>query len=367
MIVDGRIVNIREFVKNKYKERYASAQDYRSQSKAIETEIEELKKTKSITNTKQLVDGKLVVPGLNLKNYKEVERLKNLTRYISRQATGGMSDSDLNRAGMSIWSKSMMVFKGWIPKLVDTRFGEFRKVGDDFSVIIDENGLTTGEKYDIGRVRLFASFLSFNIIKTISNINDIIQVNENGVLQLDAMYEKFAEDYKKRTGEVLNMSREDFMDLIRTNLRNQVKELTILLAMVGLMLSLGFMAPDDDEDKATKNFFRYSQKVMDKFVGELSFFYNPVEFQKMLSGSTFPALGLFSDIEKFITHFTMETTGLDLSQRDKTPEQVRESAQPVKYAAKMLPITKSLITYLSLFSEEFAKEFDITIQNKSNR
>jgi hypothetical protein len=367
MIVDGRIVNIREFVKNKYKDRYASAQDYRSQSKTIEAEIEELKKTQSITNTKQLINGKLVVPGLNLKNYKEVERLKNLTRYISRQATGGISDSDLNRAGMNIWTKSMMVFKNWIPKLLDTRFGEFRKIGDDFSVIIDENGLTTGEKYDIGRVRLFASFLSFNIIKTITDINNIIQVNENGVLQLDAMYEKFAEDYKKRTGEDLTISREDFMDLIRTNLRNQVKELTILVAMFGLMLSIGFMAPDDDEDKATKNFFRYSQKVMDKFVGELSFFYNPVEFQKMLSGSTFPALGLFSDIERFITHFTMETTGLDFSQKDKTPEEVRAKAQPVKYAAKMLPITKSLITYLSLFSEEFAKEYDITIQNKSNR
>jgi hypothetical protein len=367
MIVDGRIVNIREFVKNKYKDRYASAQDYRSQSKNIDAEIEELKKTKSITNTKQLIDGKLVVPGLDLKNYKEIERLKNLTRYISRQATGGTSDSDLNRAGMSIWSKSMMVFKGWIPKLVDTRFGEFRKVGDDFSVLIDDNGLTTGEKYDIGRVRLFASFLSFNIIKTITNINDIIQVNENGVLQLDAMYEKFSEDYKKRTGEDLNMSREDFMDLIRTNLRNQVKELTILLAMVGIMLSVGFMAPDDDEDKATKNFFRYSQKVIDKFVGELSFFYNPVEFQKMLSGSTFPALGLFSDIEKFITHFTMETTGLNLSDKEKTPEEVRKNAQPIKYAAKMLPITKSFITYAAIFSDEFAKEFDVTIENKSNR
>ena len=367
MIVDGRIINIREFVKNKYKDRYASAQEYKSNSKDIEAEIQELKKTKSITNTKQLIDGKLVIPGLDFKNYKEIERLKNLTRYISRQATGGTSDSDLNRAGMSIWSKSMMVFKGWIPKLVDTRFGEFRKVGDDFSVIIDENGLTTGEKYDIGRIRLFASFLSFNIIKTITNINDIIQVNENGVLQLDAMYEKFSEDYKKRTGEDLNMSREDFMDLIRTNLRNQVKELTILLAMVGIMLSVGFMAPDDDEDKATKNFFRYSQKVIDKFVGELSFFYNPVEFQKMLSGSTFPALGLFSDIEKFITHFTMETTGLDLSDKDKTPEEVRKNAQPIKYAAKMLPITKSFITYAAIFSDEFAKDFDITIENKSNR
>jgi hypothetical protein len=49
---------------------------------------------------------------------------------------------------------------------------------------------------------------------------------------------------------------------------------------------------------------------MDKFVGELSFFYNPVEFQKMLSGSTFPALGLFSDIERFVSHTTMEVTDM---------------------------------------------------------
>jgi hypothetical protein len=34
---------------------------------------------------------------------------------------------------------------------------------------------------------------------------------------------------------------------------------------------------------------------------------------------------------------------------------------------KMLPVTKSLVTYLAIFDEEFAKEYDVTIQKEVNR
>ena len=367
MIVDGKLVNIREFVKNKYKDRYSSSEAYRLAKDNIDKEIEELKKTKSITNTKQLVDGKLVIPGFDLNNINEIQRLTNLTRRISRNATGGLTDADLNRMQMSIWTKSMMVFKNWIPKLVDTRFGEFRKISDDFSVEIDENGMTTGEKYDVGRIRLFLPFLSVNIVKTIKEINDVLSVTEDGISKLDILYKQYAENYKKKTGQDLNMSKEDFNDLIINNLRNQIKELTTLLVLFGMALSLGFVAPDDDEDKATKNLHRYSQRVVDKFVGELSFFYNPVEVQKILSGSTFPAIGLFSDIVRFTKHFSMEVTGIDLSDFEKSPEEARKKAQPIKNAMKMLPITKSLVTYLAIFDEDFAKEYDVTIQKEINR
>jgi hypothetical protein len=144
MIVDGKIVNIREFVKAKYKDRWNSASDYAGSSKKIEDEIQELKNTSSITNTMKLENDELVIPGLDLNNFKEIDRVTKLSRRISRNAVGGMSDSDINRMSMSVWGRSMMVFKNWIPKLIDTRFGELRKISDDFSVTIDENGLTDG-------------------------------------------------------------------------------------------------------------------------------------------------------------------------------------------------------------------------------
>lgn len=367
MVEDGKIVSIREYIKRKYKGKYSSAARYKEVAPNINEEIEQLKKTRSISATKKLENGKLVIPGLDMNNVEELQRLTNLTRRISRNATGGLSDSDMNRMGMSIWTKSMMIFKNWIPKLVDTRFGEFRKVSDDFSVEIGEDGLTTGEKYDIGRIRLFAYVLGTSIRDKSTNIYNILSLNDKGLETLNKMYEDFAEQYQKRTGKPLEMDREEFIDMIRTNLRNQVKELSILLSMFGAMFALGFAAPDDDDDRADKNFHRYAQRVIDKFIGELSFFYNPAEFQKILSGSAFPALGIFGDIKRFTDHTIMEMTGMDSSNPDLTVDQVRKKAQPIKNLGKMFPITKSLFTYGAIFDADFAKEFDITIQKESRR
>jgi hypothetical protein len=60
----------------------------------------------------------------------------------------------------------------------------------------------------------------------------------------------------------------------------------------------------------------------------------------------------------------METTGLDMK-LDTTTEDVRKKAQPIKNAMKMFPFTKSLVTYLAIFDSEFAKEYDVTIQQES--
>ena len=366
MVVDGKIVSIREFVKNKYKDRYNSASSYYSVKDKINSEIEELKRTKSIDKTKKLVNGKLEIPGLDLNNREEIQRLTNLSRRIASNATGSMTKENINRMSMSVWTKSMMVFKNWIPKLVDTRFGEFRKVADDFSVRVGDDGSIEGQKYDIGRIRLLLSVLGDGIITGAVNLKNMLYLNDAGLKKLDEMFEEFREKYEAETGETLNMSREDFIDLIRTNLRNQIKELAILVSIMGVLLSLGFMAPDDDEDKATKNFHRYSQKVFNKFADELLFFYTPSGIAGTLSGGVFPALGLAEDIGRFTKHFAMETTGMDLNP-ETTSEDVRKKAQPIKNAMKMAPVTKSLVTYLGIFNEDFAKEFDVTIQKENRR
>ena len=46
MVEDGKLVNIRDFVKNKYKARYNSAEEYRTLNPKINEEIAELQKTK---------------------------------------------------------------------------------------------------------------------------------------------------------------------------------------------------------------------------------------------------------------------------------------------------------------------------------
>jgi hypothetical protein len=46
---------------------------------------------------------------------------------------------------------------------------------------------------------------------------------------------------------------------------------------------------------------------------------------------------------------------------------VKKEAQPIKNLAKMFPVTKSLINYLAMIDEEFAKEYDITIQKQPGK
>jgi hypothetical protein len=365
MVENGRIVNIHDFVKNKYKGRTQEAGKYRESKANIEKEIEELKNTKSIAKTRKLENGKLVIPGLDLNNREELQRLTNLTRTISRNATGGLSDGDINKMSMSIWTKSMMIFRNWIPKLADTRFSEFRKVSDDFSVTVNENGELEGEKYDIGRLRLLGHVLMNSISTFSNNLTNIMVMNEKGIEAIDKMYEEFAKKYEDQTGQKMTMDRDEFADMIRTNLRNQMKELLILGTLVGTMFALGFMAPDDD-DKATKNAFRYTQKVIDKFVGELSFFYNPANFEQVLSGSAFPSIGLAADFYKVMSNFFMETTGYDFTDPTKSAEEIRKKAMPVKRVVNMVPAGKSIMTWLAMIDSEFAKEYDITVQKESS-
>lgn len=366
MVIDGKLINIPEFVRNKYKNRYDNAETFSNIKGDIESEIQDLKKNKSITSTSKLGEnGKVEVPGLNLNDRKELQRITDLTRTLARNATGGFTDFDSIKMNMNIWTKSMMVFKGWIPKLVDTRFSEFRKVGDDFNVRVDENGILTGEKYDIGRIRLFVgNFLSVNILKSIRELRSIGAVggtlNDEGLEKLDKMFEYYSTFYKETTGKPFNMSREDFIDMVRTNTRKQLQELLLLVGLNLMLFAVGFMEPDED-DRASKNWFYFQEKTLRRFQQELMFFYNPSEWSATLEGGLFPSLSLLSEMEKFITQSTKEITGYDYSDPNKSEQDVRRDAVPVKYFMKLLPVTKSLVQWLSIFDIGFAEEMDVTI------
>tara|TARA_R110002167_G_scaffold293471_1_gene498170 strand:- start:735 stop:2147 length:1413 start_codon:yes stop_codon:yes gene_type:complete len=365
MIEDGKIVNIRDFVKSKYNNRYNSSSDFRNAKSKIDQEISQLKKTRSINAIKKLENNKLVIPGLDLSNREELQRLTTVAREIARTATGGATEFDNIRANMNVWTKSLMVFKGWIPKLALTRFGEFRKVADNFSVEIDAEGLTTGERYDLGRAKMFfGDFTSFLIIPKIKTIIDTLNVTEAGIEKIDEMFDKYQKQHEETFGEPANITKEDFADLVRSNLKNQIKELVLLVSLVSMSIAMGWMAPDDDDDRAAKNKFRYFQKVLDKFISEVGFFYNPAEMASTLDGGM-PAIGFFKDIQRAITHFTKETTGYDLFSPGKTPEEVRKNAQPVKNIMKLFPVSNSILPILGSFDEDIARDMDITVQNTS--
>jgi len=367
MVEDGKFVNIREFVKNKYKdERFQTGTSNREVNIKIAQEIVELQKTKSIDSISSIEDGKLVIPGMDMTNLNELNRLTILTRSIARTSTHGRTSADINQASMNIWLNSMMVFKTWMPKLLITRFSGLEKIADDFSVKINEDSTTSGEKYDIGRINLLFHVWGSSIVDRSTHIINIIKMNDKGISKLDSLFDEYSADYERRTGNTFNMTREDFFDMIRNNLQNEVRELGIMLGLMSALLTSGFVAPGND-DKATKNSFNYGKRVINKFVEQLSLFYNPAEFGKILSGGMFPALGIFTDINNFASAFIKETTGYDITHPELSAEEVQKRAQPSKYALEIFPLGKAAITYMSMLDSEFAKDFNVTVNEEVKR
>ena len=80
----------------------------------------------------------------------------------------------------------------------------------------------------------------------------------------------------------------------------------------------------------------------------------------------FPAIGLTSDFLKFVKHLGVEATGMDFDS-STSYDDARKKAMPSKYLFKMLPVTKSMLTYAAIISDDFAREYDIVIQKESRR
>ena len=365
MIENGKIVNIRKFVNAKYDDRYSSRDAFRDSKGKIEDEIKELQRTRSIDAIKKLENGKLVIPGLDLSNIDELNRLTKLTRRISQTSTHGRTASDANQGAMNIWLNSIMVFKTWMPKLIATRFDLLKKTADDFSTTIDENGHTMGEKYDIGRIRLFLHTMGTSIRDRSNNINNIIKMNDKGIIEVDKMYQEYSQEYEDRTGKTLNMTREDFIDMVRNNLHNETRELATLMALILLTFSTGFLAPGDPKDKAAKNSMNFAMKTLSKFQGQLAMFYDPAEWTRVLTGGIFPSLGIFTDIGRFAQALTLDLTGMDIAHPLTDKEDIRRKAQPLKYGLEVFPMSKQFITWMSMLDSEFAKDWNVTVSSQN--
>lgn len=353
IIIDGEVKNITQYVKSKYPNRYRSSEDLKKANEAIEKEVEELKQ-KSILKIAKVIDGQLVIDGLDLNNKEQIEKLSLLTKNIYRGITGNVSETSINQAKLDIFTSSFMVFKNWIPKLWYTRFGGFEKVNDPF----DQNA------FDVGRVKVFANTLFYAGFK-LRNISDVLEGNDRGLEILDGLFEKYKEEYLKANGYELEMDKDAFNDMITQYVRNELREIILVTSLIAAGFALGFVEPP--EDKRAKAMLNVTRRIFDQFKDELLFFYNPVNFQDMLSKGVFPALGLVKDMEKFTTSLGKELTGFDPLHPTKEGEEVRENAYPIKYGLKLVPGASSWVQFTTIFSPELAKEFGIQLPNPEKR
>ena len=348
MIADGKIVNIRQHLaeQDRAVKYNMSVSERRALEKSFESRVKQLKETKSLPKVVKIVDGEISLPGIDNKALAE-HRLSTVE--YGRKLSGLMSEDNKMGYRRDTIVSSFMMFKSWIPKHVGTRMHGINKN-------LELN------QWEYGKTRLFTKVLLTLGLRNIGKIQDIISGNEKGLAFMQEMLEKKRIAYFNATGKELTISEEEFYDLVRTELRNQMKELAVLVSITAVALKFAAMEPPEDASDYEKNQYKWFAKLFNKTADEIQFYYNPASFDAFTKGSIMPSLNLLLKVKRAFGQLAKETKGYIIDDQE-----LIDGAHPTKYFLNLVPGASQFQNeVLPYFYPEIAKEMGIRV-TKENR
>jgi hypothetical protein len=349
MVTDGKLINIREYLKNQpeYRGKYQSGR-IREIEKEFERKVKELQETSSLKKIAFINEnGYLEIPGIEY-NSDTVADVRNKIIQISKNALGFMPEESRRLYTRDIIKNSFAMFKHWMLPHTEQRFA----------------GLKYSKTQDIwvyGRMRLAAKIISKRWLRSASTIRNIITANPEGLKFLNELWEQKKEDYFRKTGVELSeeMSEEQFYDLIRSTLKQEVTELKMLAGLMSLLLWAKAATPPDDEED--KNKFKLLAKAISKSSDELLFYYDPTSAQSITRGSILPSLSILSQAKRIMTHSSRLIVGNVTGDEDMI-----EKAHLTKAIISTLPVGTFFETeVLPIINPEMAKELGIKVTDQA--
>lgn len=349
MVVNGKIVNIREYVrredaKSKYEKDEAgnfvmSDAERKAVEKTFESRVKELKESdKSLLKLAKIENEEVVIDGIS---NEDLAKFRTAIVEYGRKLNGQMNTD--NKAGYrrdAIFS-SFMMFKTWMPKLVSERISG-----------LDKNAQL--EKWEYGRVRLMVKTIQQLGLKNITKIREITNGSEEGLRILDEMLEAKRQDHFRKTGQVLDITNEEFYDLVRQELSNEMKELGVLLSVLSIIFLARAAKPPEDATDLEKNRYKFYAKMINKISDEVTFYYDPTSFEGMTKGSVLPSLNLITKIQGVFGQVSGEL-GEDA-----------DKSHGMKAVFGMLPgLSQAQTEVLPYVNPELAKEWGIRVTDQS--
>lgn len=351
VVIDNQIVNAREYMRQQpeyLNKMYDGTREERAaRADKFEQDVRKLIEEKGVMKLGKIEGDQFVIPGVDQKSESVVEFRKRVQQ-ITADALGNMSEANKRLVNLNIYSNSFMVFKNWIPRLIDVRFGNLKYN-------------SASDAYEWGRMRTLFRFVATDTIKSLNSLQSALLGNdEQFIQQIRQLYEKKKADYERDTGKELDMTEDQFIDLVRANIKNQLVDVLIFVALLGIYFGLKANMPDEDEDPVVRNRWKFMLKATDKFSDEIAYFYNPTNIVKLVSTGIFPSLGLIENYKKTLVNFGKEMYGLAIGD-----EELVEKNYVIKYAMKSFPITTQGAALLPLFSPETAKDLGIRMPSQS--
>lgn len=345
IVVDGRVENAREYIRAqpKYADKYSvSVEERKTLEEEFEKDVKKLVDEQGVLTLGKVENDEFVIPGVDRKDDSVLE-LRRKVQQLSKDALGNLSEDDLRMINMTVYGKSFMIFKNWIPRLAEVRLGNLQYD-------------SASDAYEWGRVRTVFSIMSKDILGSLGNLRNSLVANDKGVDFLRKLYEEKAQEHKQETGEDLNMTEAQFIDLVRKNVRNQMYDVIFYITLFILVAGIKGL-PDDEEDPIVKNQYKFIVKAADKFKDEIAYFYDPTSISTLFSKGLFPSLGLVDNFTKLFKNFMIENWALATGD-----EETVKKNQVIKYLMKSFPISNQMVGYLPMFYPELAKDMGIKMQ-----
>jgi hypothetical protein len=349
IVQDGEVVNVREYLRStpEYSDMYAGTQAERdARDNKFEEDVKKLLDEKGIL-TLGTVNGKgeFEIPGVERKS-DSVLKLRRTVQQISSDALGSLTEENKRLINMTIYGNSFMIFKNWIPRLVDVRMGNLKYN-------------SASDAYEWGRSRMIVRVISEDFKKSLSLLKgSILGLNDGNIDFMRELYEKKKADYEKDTGKELRMTESEFMDLVKQNIKNQLVDTLFYAGLFALYLGIKALPPDDDEDPIVKNQYKFMLKAVDKFKDEIGYFYDPTSIAQLVSKGIFPSIGLIENMKKGVFNFITENYALATGD-----EELAEKNKVIKYWLKSFPVSSQAASILPLFYPDLAKDLGIKMQS----
>lgn len=281
--------------------------------KKIETE-------KSLYDMIEVKDGKFSLPGLSESEY---YKLRNKVHTIGERILGNSTRDNIRGSQLTVLGRSLMMFRSWIPRMVDERFGELRH---DYDL---------GE-YEYGRYRAFAKTIFQDKIQNVAN-NLVNSFADFGILgfkpgegskanaainaRIDELYYKSLQDDPTST-----ITKEEFHQLYKDNLRSAMMELQVMATIGMLLVALKGAAGDDKRTSGQK----FAISVVSRSLSEMAFF-TGLGFNDIMQNSV-PIMSLVQQVSGFVKAGFMDVFEGPQPKSHKTAAERARGFFPVLYA-----------------------------------
>ena len=373
MVIDGEIVNIRQYLKEqdrtKRKDENLSFTERKELQESFESRVTALKKSSNLATIVDVSEDGVTIPGVTDESVADY-RTKMID--YNRSLNGMMDHDDKMGYRRDTMFSSFMMFKSWIPKLVYVRAQK-----------IDKNELT--DNWEYGRMRGFTkalmyvdnSSLSVEQLQSrtaitrisqfassaINNITQIVKGTDEGMQIINAILADKKAAHFKRTGQQLEITEEEFQDLMRKIISDQFKELLVLFTVMGVWISAAVAEPPEDATKLERNQYKAWMKQINKITEEITFYYNPGSTEAILQGTFIPAVGLLAKAGRFISQLGREVYGESTGDAEMV-----KKAHPSKYFFNLFPVLSQWQNeVLPYTNPEWAKERGIIVTEESRK